>query len=105
MAVPGHNIRLTIDRDLQASAYRALTGRVGSAVAIDVNTGEVLAMVSRPSFNPSLFSRGISRDYWKSIVENDKNPLRDRHHPRTLFSRLDIQIDFRHRRYGRGDCR
>ena len=78
MAVPGHNIRLTIDRDLQASAYRALKGRVGSAVAIDVNTGEVLAMISRPSFNPSLFSRGISRDYWKSIVENDKNPLRDR---------------------------
>ena len=48
--IPGSNIRLTIDKDLQLSAYKALEGRVGSAVAVDVSTGEVLAMVSRPSF-------------------------------------------------------
>ena len=48
--IPGSNIRLTIDKDLQLSAYEALKGKVGSAVAVDVNTGEILAMVSRPSF-------------------------------------------------------
>ena len=46
-AIPGNNIRLTIDSDLQKVAYKALEGKVGSAVAIDVKTGEVLAMVSR----------------------------------------------------------
>lgn len=77
-AVPGNNIRLTIDRDMQLSAYNALEGRVGSAVAIDVKTGEVLAMVSRPSFDPAQFSRGISPAYWKSLISNENNPLRDR---------------------------
>ncbi len=76
--IPGSNIRLTIDKDLQLSAYEALKGKVGGAVAVDVNTGEILAMVSRPSFDPSQFSRGISNEYWSSLVENDKNPLRDR---------------------------
>lgn len=78
MATPGHNVRLTIDRDLQMSAYKSLEGRVGSAVAVDVNTGEVLAMVSRPSYDPSRFGRGVSVNYWRSLINNDKNPLRDR---------------------------
>ena len=47
-------------------------------MAVDVSTGEVLAMVSRPSFDPSQFSRGISTEYWSSLVQNEKNPLRDR---------------------------
>ena len=76
--VPGNNIRLTIDKDLQLSAYNALEGKVGSAVAVDIKTGEVLAMVSRPSFDPSQFSRGISSDYWSGLVKNEKNPLRHR---------------------------
>lgn len=77
-AKPGNNIRLTIDRDLQITGYKALEGKVGSAVAIDVNTGEILAMVSRPSFDPSQFSRGLTPEYWASLVNDDKNPLRDR---------------------------
>jgi penicillin-binding protein 2 len=77
-AIPGYNIRLTIDRDLQISAYESLEGKVGSAVAIDVNTGEVLAMVSRPSYNPSNFSRGLTSKYWNSLRDNEHNPLRDR---------------------------
>lgn len=78
IARPGNNMRLTIDRDLQESGYKALEGRVGSAVALDVNTGEILAMVSRPSFDPSQFSRGLTPEYWSSLINDDRNPLRDR---------------------------
>ena len=77
-ARPGNNIRLSIDRELQLKSFQALENKVGSVVAIDVNTGEVLAMVSRPSFDPGGFSRSISRDNWKKLVENKNNPLRDR---------------------------
>lgn len=75
---PGHNIRLTVDRDLQMVAYENLEDKVGSVVALDVNTGEVLAMVSRPSFDPTQFSRGLTRAYWDSLIEDERNPLRDR---------------------------
>ena len=77
-AIPGNNIRLTIDSDLQEAAFKALEGKVGSAVAIDVTNGEILAMVSRPSFDPSNFSRQLTTKYWNSIVENENNPMRDR---------------------------
>jgi len=74
----GNNIRLTIDRDLQVEAYKALDGKVGSAVAIDVHSGEVLAMVSRPGYDPTQFSRGLTSQYWSSLVNDEHNPLRDR---------------------------
>ena len=77
-AHPGKNIRLTVDRDLQIAAFNALEGRVGSAVAVDVTTGEVLAMVSRPSFDPSKFSKGLTQAYWASLTTNINNPLLDR---------------------------
>ncbi len=76
--VPGDNMRLTIDRDMQLTAYKALEGKVGSVVAIDVRTGEVLTMVSHPSFDPGQFSRGISASYWSSLTGDERNPLRDR---------------------------
>ena len=77
-AIPGKNIRLTIDRDMQLTAFNSLEGKVGSAVAVDVNTGEILAMVSRPSFDPTQFSRGLTPEYWSSLTNNENNPLRDR---------------------------
>lgn len=77
-ATPGNNIRLTVDRDLQIAAFKALEGKVGSVVAIDVNSGEVLSMVSRPSFDPTQFSRGLTPEYWNSLVNNENRPLRDR---------------------------
>ena len=78
VAKPGNNVRLTIDRDLQLTAFKALEGKVGSAVAVDVQTGEVLAMVSRPSFDPAQFSKGLTAEYWSSLVNNEFNPLRNR---------------------------
>ena len=77
-AIPGNNMRLTIDGELQKIAFQSLKDKVGSVVAVDVHTGEILAMVSRPSFDPGKFSRGISQSYWSSLIKNSNNPLRDR---------------------------
>ena len=74
----GMNIKLTIDRDMQIAAYNALEGKVGGVISIDISSGQVLAMVSRPSFDPSQFSRGLSPEYWRSLVNNKLHPLRDR---------------------------
>jgi penicillin-binding protein 2 len=74
----GMNVRLTIDRDMQLAAFNALEGKVGSVVAIDIETGEILTMVSRPAFDPSQFSRGLTPEYWRSLITNKMNPLRDR---------------------------
>lgn len=74
----GMNIKLTIDRDMQIAAYEALEGRVGGVISIDVESGQILAMVSRPSFDPSQFSRGLSPEYWRTLVNNKEHPLRDR---------------------------
>lgn len=76
--IPGDNIRLTIDRDMQMAAYKALEGKVGSVVAVDVKTGEVMTMVSHPSFDPGQFSRGITSAYWSELTNDERNPLRDR---------------------------
>lgn len=75
---PGNNLELTIDRDMQKIAYKALDGRSGSVVAIDVNSGELLTMISTPAFDPSQFSKGLTTEYWNSLINNKENPLRDR---------------------------
>jgi len=77
-AISGMNVKLTIDRDMQQAAYTALEDKVGGIIAIDIESGEVLAMVSRPSFDPSQFSRGLTSEYWRSLIQNKENPLRDR---------------------------
>ncbi len=77
-AKPGKNVRLTIDRDVQLAAYHALDGKDGAAVALDIDSGEVIAMVSRPGFDPANFSTGLSTNYWGQLVMDEKRPLRDR---------------------------
>ncbi|MCC6978846.1 MAG: penicillin-binding protein 2 [Candidatus Melainabacteria bacterium] len=63
----GQPIVLSIDLDLQRAAWNALGDRSGAVVAIDPQTGEVLAMVSRPSFDPNVFTRRITPAVWKKI--------------------------------------
>jgi penicillin-binding protein 2 len=75
---PGKNIKLTIDRDMQKVAFDTLGDRSGSVVAIDVESGQLLTMVSTPAFDPSQFSRGLTQNYWSSLINNEENPLRDR---------------------------
>lgn len=76
--VAGYNLRLSIDRDLQRTAHNAIKDKVAAVVAVDVQTGEVLTMVSTPAFDPAQFSRGFSADYWQKITGDEQNPLRDR---------------------------
>lgn len=74
----GSNLKLTIDRDLQKAAFEAMGESSGSVVALDVNSGEVLAMISTPAFSPSEFSRGLTTEYWNSLINNTEKPLRAR---------------------------
>ncbi|MER3455624.1 MAG: penicillin-binding protein 2 [candidate division GAL15 bacterium] len=75
---PGHTLVLALDRELQEEAARQLQGRSGAVVAMDPWTGEVLAMASSPSFDPNLFSVGISEQDWQRLSADRRNPLLNR---------------------------
>jgi penicillin-binding protein 2 len=77
-AIPGKDLQLTIDLDLQAVAELAMDGRNGAVVALDARTGEVLAMVSRPAFDPNKFAVRIKTKDWKEIRDNPDNPMLNR---------------------------
>ncbi len=72
---PGTNARLTIDIGLQEYAARRLGTQSGSVVVLDCRTGEMLAMVSMPAYDPNSFSDGISHLEWKMLSDNDHVPL------------------------------
>jgi penicillin-binding protein 2 len=74
-AIPGKQIKLTIDVDLQIAAEQAMEGKNGAMVAMDPRNGEILAMVSRPTFDPNDFSVRISRDEWNRLVNDPDKPL------------------------------
>lgn len=78
LATPGKNLVLSIDQDLQMAALKAFGDKAGAAVAIDPSTGEILAMISRPAFDPTSFSRGIPVALWADLVNNENRPLRDK---------------------------
>ena len=75
LAVPGQDLRLTIDLDLQRVAEQAMQGKNGAIVAMDPHTGEVLAMVSRPTFDPNQFAVRLTRSYWNQIITDPEHPL------------------------------
>lgn len=77
-AKPGKNLQLTLDLDLQAVAELAMDGKKGAVVALDPRNGEILVMVSRPTFDPNLFAGGISAADWKELVNNPDNPMLNR---------------------------
>jgi penicillin-binding protein 2 len=75
LAIPGQDLRLTIDLDVQMAAEKAMEGKTGAIVAMDPHNGEILAMVSRPTYDPNQFSVRLSSAYWKSIMENPDHPM------------------------------
>ncbi len=74
-AVPGKQLRTTIDLDLQIAAEEALEGKPGAIVAMDPRNGEILAMVSRPAFDPNEFAVKITRDEWNRLINDPGKPL------------------------------
>jgi penicillin-binding protein 2 len=77
-ASPGYDIQLSIDADLQKATIEAFGELQGAAVAVDPRTGEVLAMVSLPLFDPNLFINGISHKNYRALTDNLSRPLYDR---------------------------
>ncbi len=77
-ASPGHNLQLTLDLDLQAVAELAMENRRGAVVAIDPRTGEVLAMVSRPAYDPNLFTARIRQSDWNELHNDPNTPMLNR---------------------------
>jgi len=75
LATPGKDLKLTIDLDIQMAAERAMEGKNGALIAMDPHTGEILAMVSRPTFDPNQFSVRLTRAYWNQIITDPNHPL------------------------------
>jgi penicillin-binding protein 2 len=76
--VPGKPIRLTIDEDLQAVAEQDLQGKKGAVVVLDPRSGEILALASRPAYDPNDFAVSISKNEWQQLNEDPDHPLLDR---------------------------
>ncbi len=77
--VPGTELHTTIDLDLQRYVAHAFpAGQRGALLALNPNTGEVLALYSAPGFDPNAFVGGVSTDYWRSVNENPATPLLNR---------------------------
>jgi len=75
---PGNNLILTIDSDLQEVAYKAMGDQKGAVVILDASNGEILVMVSTPSFDPNQLSLGLTQDEFNAFTRNKKKPLFNR---------------------------
>ncbi len=76
--IPGDKLYLTIDSELQSVAEKALNGERGAVVAIQPRTGEVLALVSSPNFDPNLFVQGIDAKQYKKLQTSSDKPMYNR---------------------------
>src|SRR5437879_11976524 len=74
-AEPGKQLKLTLDLDLQIAAEQAIEGKNGAIVALDPHTGEILAMVSRRTFDPNDSAVKISRDEWNKLSNDPDKRL------------------------------
>ncbi len=77
-AKPGHDLHLTLDLDLQKKAYELLEGKEGVIIALDPKSGEVLALVSSPSFDPNKFVSRLSFKEWVELSTRVDNPFENR---------------------------
>lgn len=78
-SVPGHQLRLSIDLDVQRVAQQATAGDAGAFVVMNVKNGEIVALGSNPSFDPNVFSKGIKTSVYKALTSKDNGePLADR---------------------------
>jgi len=77
-SVPGQNILLTIDHELQLLAESKLEGNTGAVVAMNPKNGEILALASSPAYDPNLFISGIDSEAWSRIIRSSNYPLQNR---------------------------
>lgn len=77
-SVPGNNVVLTLDSRMQARAEELLGEEVGAVVAVEANTGRILAMASKPAFDPNLFVGGMSSAQWRELIADPDRPLRNK---------------------------
>ncbi len=75
---PGNNLFTTLDLNVQKAAEEAMAGKRGAVVAMDPRSGDILALVSKPDFDPNLFARGISGENWRTLINNPIHPLQNR---------------------------
>lgn len=75
---PGKNIVLTLDKDIQEVAERAMGNKVGAVVVMNPQNGEILALVSKPNFEPNFFLSKISTKDWSNLVHHPNKPLQNR---------------------------
>ena len=73
--IPGMTLPLTIDMRIQNIAYKKMKGESGAAVLLDIYTGEILALVSTPGFDPNKFNRGLTSEEWRKISTDERNAL------------------------------
>ena len=71
----GENFRTTIDQEIQKFASELLNDKSGSICVMDIYTGDIVSMVSSPTFNPNKFVHGITQEYWQSLIKDTKKPL------------------------------
>jgi penicillin-binding protein 2 len=76
--VPGKDLYLSIDLDLQQASEDAMKGYVGALVALDPRTGRILALVSSPAFDPDAFASGIDNEEWKALNDPVSRPLQNK---------------------------
>ncbi|MBO0993940.1 penicillin-binding transpeptidase domain-containing protein [Bacillus sp. SD088] len=74
----GEDVELTIDSALQTIIYDEFQGKPGTAAAIDPETGETIALVSSPAFDPNLLTLGANEDQWKKLQDDPKQPMLNR---------------------------
>lgn len=77
-SIPGDDLILTVDLDLQKDVEDMLSEYTGAVVAMNVQTGEILAMASSPSFDPSVFVKGVDAKHWNELTSNTEYPLLNR---------------------------
>jgi penicillin-binding protein 2 len=77
-AIPGQDLYLTIDNDIQSAAEQALGDREGAVVVMNPKTGEILAMVSHPAYDPNEFAVKINRADWNKLITDPEHPLMNR---------------------------
>lgn len=77
-ATPGHDLELTIDMELQKEVDSAFKGKYGAVIAMNPQTGEILALNSSPGYSPKKFQRGLSKEEWKTLLKHPYKPLYDK---------------------------